>query len=327
MGDQTFHCHPELKSVTNAVMRTVIEDPSLGPVQGKPLSSLGVELKQVRSCVTENSLKAREWRNILNEYPERMLRRKRSRTVRVPNKRVHNFMMDTRVRIRNASPEVEGHPNNMPKPSATINGGKYNLRSGKRSNTTFKPSGYMLRSGKRSNNTFKPSGYMLRSRKPASLLTHKDWTLPAGSESWEKAKMTGRRSGIQQRPSTESHLSPSESHGFRSNISNKNHSASPTKGKGSRAFAKSPTFDSRQQTGGSNICEHLFSIHVIQLPDLEDIGSWLNVEDDSLPDVDNENFSSLPVPMDNLDEIFGDHMICLLCNKVFYVDFDAFPNI
>lgn len=59
MGDQTFHCHPELKSVTNAVMRTVIEDPSLGPVQGKPLSSLGVELKQVRSCVTENSLKAR----------------------------------------------------------------------------------------------------------------------------------------------------------------------------------------------------------------------------------------------------------------------------
>ncbi|XP_057871411.2 uncharacterized protein LOC131077848 isoform X2 [Cryptomeria japonica] len=211
-------------------------------------------------------------------------------------------MMDTRV---------EGNPNSMPKPSATINGEKYNLRSGKRSDNTLKPSGYTLRSGK-----------------PANLKTHKDWTLPAGSENWEKAKSTGRRSGVQQRPNTESHLSPSESHGFRSNIPNKNHAASPTKGKGSRAFDEtcpnvsltSPTFDSRQQTGGSNSCKHSFSTPVIHCADLEDMGSWLKFEDDSLPDIDTGNYLGLSVPIDNLDdldEIFCNHRICSRCNRVF----------
>ncbi|XP_057871413.2 uncharacterized protein LOC131077850 isoform X1 [Cryptomeria japonica] len=131
MGDQTYHCHPELKKVTNAVVGTGAENSSLGLLQAKPLSSLGVEeLKQVRSCVTENSLKAREQINVLKEpiykldtCHRSMLARLRSQIelpAPVPNKQVYTSMMDM---------QVEGHPNNLPKPSETIGSERYNLRS------------------------------------------------------------------------------------------------------------------------------------------------------------------------------------------------------
>ncbi|XP_059070758.1 uncharacterized protein LOC131063071 [Cryptomeria japonica] len=251
IGDHTYR-HPELKPVTNAVVGTVAEDPLLGPVQAKPLSSLGVEeLKRVRSCVTENSLKARERINFLNEaiykldrYHRPVLPRKRSQIelpAPVPNKQVHTSMKNM---------QVEERPYNMPRSSVMTDRERD----------------------------------ILRSAKDASQLKHEDQTLTVGSESRKKAKMTGRYSGtklyvsvkvvanrmldgdsdykqgIQQRSSTDSHSRPSESNGFRSNVCNKNHAASSTEGKGSRAYVKSapnvshnsPTFDSQEQTSNPN---------------------------------------------------------------------------
>ena len=53
MGDQTCHCYPKVKRVTNAVVGTVAGNPSLGPLQAKPLSSLGVEELKQAGSITE----------------------------------------------------------------------------------------------------------------------------------------------------------------------------------------------------------------------------------------------------------------------------------
>ncbi|GLJ55556.1 hypothetical protein SUGI_1193220 [Cryptomeria japonica] len=283
MGDQKYPRYLELKRVTNAVVGNVAEDPSLGPVQSKQLCLLGPEeLKRLKSCVTENSLKARERIKFLNEaiskldkYRSPMLPRKRTRTEpsapnalfsvdrsalggnllkagpqnhtasicadlgsqrpddrksTVPNKRVRTSMMDMRV---------DGRPNNLPRPPGHPPGMTDRERD------------------------------ILRSGNAASQLEDKDRTLPAGSESWEKTKMKGRRSGmksdvsvnavanrmldgdrdykrgIQQRPSTESRSRPSEGHGFRSgpvhgivNMHNKMENSSQPGGLNVRALAR-----------------------------------------------------------------------------------------
>ncbi|KAH9317385.1 hypothetical protein KI387_019154, partial [Taxus chinensis] len=245
MGDQKRQA--DLKKVTNSALGIVTEDPSLGPVQVKPLSSLGVEeLKRVRMSVTENSVKARERAKFLNDaickldkYRSPMLPRKRSRTELSTSSPFDRSALGGN--LLKAGPQ-----NHTASNSTDLISQRPDDRKSTVPNKRVRTSLMDMRMEGRPNNLPRPSIMtdrerdMLRSGNAASQLEDKDRTLPAGSEGWEKTKLKGRRSGmkpdvslnavanrtlegdrdykrgIQQRPTTESRSRPSEGHGFRS---------------------------------------------------------------------------------------------------------------
>lgn len=250
MGDQKFTRHFDLRRVINAALGIQPEDPSLGAVPAKALVSLGAEeLKRVRSSVSENSLKARERVKCLTEaivkldkFRVPLSSRKRSRTemstsstLSVDRSAVGGSLLKAGSQNHTASNSVDT--------SSQRSDDRKSAVPNKRVRTSMLDT---TRSEGRPNNLSRPSIMTDRERdlfrpgNAASQSEDKDRTLPAGSESWEKTKLKGRRSGIksdvslstvanrtldgdrdhkrgiQQRPNIDNRSRPSEGHGFRS---------------------------------------------------------------------------------------------------------------